>query len=418
MSSDDLIRVGVIGVGRGRSFATGASTSLGMKLVAVCDQWEEKLAEAGEEFGVATYTDYDEFLQHDMDAVILANYFHEHSPFAIKALRAGKHVMSETAANTTLAQGVELCRTVEETGLTYMFAENYPYTVFNQEMRRVYQTGEIGSVTYAEGEYNHPMSPEARLRISPGRKHWRAWIPSTYYCTHALAPLMYITDTMPVRVNALSIACESIENEVAAVGDPGSVILCRMDNGAVFRLFGVILPGHSCWYRVHGQTGAMEITRGGGYFGPGQVRVWHEDWNMPDGVEAERVYDPQWPEHGDLAEKAGHGGGDFWTPFHFAQAIRSGKPPFLDVYRGVAMSSVGIVAWRSALEEGAPLDMPDFRDEANRSAYGADHWSPWPQDAGPDQPPPSIRGLREPHPEGLARGRKIWKEMGYFGEDM
>ncbi|MDP6984730.1 MAG: hypothetical protein QGG05_16770, partial [Candidatus Latescibacteria bacterium] len=94
------------------------------------------------------------------------------------------------------------------------------------------------------------MSPEARLRISPGRKHWRAWIPSTYYCTHALAPLMYITDTMPVRVNALSIACESIENEVAAVGDPGSVILCRMDNGAVFRLFGLILPGHSCWYRV------------------------------------------------------------------------------------------------------------------------------------------------------------------------
>ncbi|MEC8931230.1 MAG: Gfo/Idh/MocA family oxidoreductase [Candidatus Latescibacterota bacterium] len=418
MSSDDLIRVGVIGVGRGRSFATGASTSLGMKLVAVCDQWEEKLTEAGEEFGVATYTDYDEFLQHDMDAVILANYFHEHSPFAIKALRAGKHVMSETAANTTLAQGVELCRTVEETGLTYMFAENYPYTVFNQEMRRVYQTGEIGSVTYAEGEYNHPMSPEARLRISPGRKHWRAWIPSTYYCTHALAPLMYITDTMPVRVNALSIACESIENEVAAVGDPGSVILCRMDNGAVFRLFGLILPGHSCWYRVHGQTGAMEITRGGGYFGPGQVRVWHEDWNMPDGVEAERVYDPQWPEHGDLAEKAGHGGGDFWTPFHFAQAIRSGKPPFLDVYRGVAMSSVGIVAWRSALEEGAPLDMPDFRDEANRSAYEADHWSPWPQDAGPDQPPPSIRGLREPHPEGLVRGRKIWKEMGYSGEDM
>ena len=416
--AQDKIRVGVIGVGRGRSFAGGASDVVGMKLVALCDQWEEKLNEVGEQYGVATYTDYDEFLQHDMDAVVLANYFHEHTPFAIKALRAGKHVMSETAANTTLAEGVALCRTVEETGLTYMFAENYPYTVFNQEMRRVYQTGEIGDVTYAEGEYNHPMAPDARLRIAPGRLHWRNQIPSTYYCTHALAPLMYITDTMPVRVNALSIPCPRIEAEVSSVGDSGSVILCRMDNGAVFRLFGLVLPGHSNWYRVHGDQGAMEITRGGGYYGPGEVRIWHEDWNMPAGGQTERTYKPEWPEHGELAAQAGHGGGDFWTPFHFANAIRSGEPPFLDVYRGVCMSSVGIVAWKSALQEGVPFDMPDFRDESSRRAVEDDHWSPWPADAGDGQPPPSISGFREPHPEGLEHGRRIWQEMGYTGEDL
>lgn len=103
-----------------------------------------------------------------MDAVILANFFHQHAPFAVKALNAGMHVMSETATNTTLAEGVTLCRTVEQTGKTYMLAENYPYTAFNQEMRRLYRTGEIGEVTYAEGEYNHPMSPRDRLRISPG----------------------------------------------------------------------------------------------------------------------------------------------------------------------------------------------------------------------------------------------------------
>jgi len=212
-------------------------------------------------------------------------------------------------------------------------------------------------------------------------------------------------------------SCERVERRGARVSDPGSVILCRMDNGAVFRLFGLILPGHSCWYRVHGDRGAMEITRGQGYFGPGQVRVWHEEWDTPDGVEAERVYEPEWPEHGDLAEKAGHGGGDFWTPFHFANAIRSGEPPFLDVYRGVAMSSVGIVAWKSALEEGVPVALPDFRDEASRSRFEDDHWSPWPDDAGPGQPPPSIRGFRDPNPDGLSRGREVWREMGYSGED-
>jgi predicted dehydrogenase len=167
MMSTQKIRVGVIGVGRGQSFARGADL-VGMELVALCDKWEEKLTEVGQRFGVTTYTDYDRFLEHEMDAVILANYFTDHAPFAIKALRAGKHVMSETAANKTLAEGVALCRAVEESGQIYMFAENYPFTAFNQEMARLYRTGEIGRVLYAEGEYNHPMAPEDILKIRRG----------------------------------------------------------------------------------------------------------------------------------------------------------------------------------------------------------------------------------------------------------
>lgn len=160
------IRVGVIGVGRGSSFASGATDLVGMKLVALCDTWEKRLKEAGKRYDVAAYTR------------------------------------------------------------------------FHMEMRRLYRTGEIGEVTYAEGEYNHPMAPQNRVAISQGRKHWRNWIPSTYYCTHALAPLMMITERMPVKVNGLSMACREIDAETVRVGDPGSVILCRMDNGAVFRIFG------------------------------------------------------------------------------------------------------------------------------------------------------------------------------------
>ena len=104
----DLIRVGVVGVGRGQSFVEGATEAAGMKLVALCDIWEARLHDLAGKHHVAAYTDYETFLEHDMDAVILANYFHEHAPFAIKALKAGKDVMSETASNTTLAEGVAL----------------------------------------------------------------------------------------------------------------------------------------------------------------------------------------------------------------------------------------------------------------------------------------------------------------------
>jgi predicted dehydrogenase len=406
------IRVGVVGVGRGQSFAATAAAA-GMELVALCDIWEERLLEVGRRYGVTTYADYDQFLAHDMDAVILANYFHQHAPFAIKALTAGKHVMSETSANKTLAEGVVLCRAVEQSGKVYMLAENYPYTVFNQELRRLYQAGEIGRVLYAEGEYNHPMAPDDRLRISPGLKHWRSWLPPTYYCTHALAPLMYITEAMPVSVVGLGICAPELDEWTVRVSDPGAVILCRMDNGAVFRIFGLTVPGHSIWYRVHGVAGSIESERGPGYWGTGRVRIVHDEWDRRPGEPVERVYVPDWPAHGNLATKSGHGGGDFWTDYYFAQAIRTGEPPFLDVYRAVAMSSVGILAWKSALSGGQPFSMPDFRDEASRREHEHDGWSPFPEDAGPGQPPPSLRGWVEPAERAIAHAREIWRQIGY-----
>lgn len=409
--SQGTIRVGIIGVGRGMSFAHGCK-HVGMELVALCDQWEERLHAAGEQLGVATYTDYDEFLGHDMDAVILANYFHQHAPFAIKALERGYHVMSETMACKTLGEGVALCEAVERSGRIYMFAENYPFSVANQELRRLYQAGEIGDVRYAEGEYNHPGEEEWRLSISPGFNHWRNWLPPTYYCSHALAPLMCITDTMPVTVNGLAIVEEPTQSpNTVKRADAGDVMLVRMDNGAVFRLWGLTMSSISrVRYELHGERGLIATAEPNHW---AHVRIFHEPWLLREGQQHEVTYAPDWPAHGDLAEAAGHGGGDFWTNFHFANAIRDGQQPYLDVYRGTAMAAVGIQGWRSCLQEGQPMPIPDFRDPTARAAYRDDHWSPFPEDAGPGQPPPSLRGIIPPAPEVAQRARAYWASMGH-----
>ena len=94
MSPKEPIKIGVVGVRRGRAFARGSEAATGLRLVALCDTWEERLEQERRELeargtAVTTYTDYDRFLQHDMDAVVLANHFHEHAPLAIAALRSG-----------------------------------------------------------------------------------------------------------------------------------------------------------------------------------------------------------------------------------------------------------------------------------------------------------------------------------------
>jgi hypothetical protein len=226
---------------------------------------------------------------------------------------------------------------------------------------------------------------------------------------------MYITEAMPISVVGLSICAPELDEWTVRVSDPAAVILCRMNNGAVFRIFGLTAPGHSIWYRVHGVRGSIESERGPGYWGTGRVRIVHEEWDRRPGEPVERVYVPDWPAHADLATKSGHGGGDFWTDYYFAQAIRTSEPPFLDVYRAVAMSTVGVLAWKSALSGGQPFSMPDFRNEASRREHENDHWSPFPEDAGPGQPPPSLRGWVEPSERAIAHAREVWREIGYIG---
>ncbi|MDF2721882.1 MAG: glycosyl hydrolase family protein 2 [Paenibacillus sp.] len=406
---EPVIRLGVLGLSRGRTFAKD-SELLGVKLVAVCDWNEDRLHGFKREHGhVATYTDYDRFLEHDMDAVVVANYFHQHAPVAIKALRAGKHVLSETAACKTIQEGVELCREVEKSGKIYMFAENCNYFKVVLTMREQYRNGVVGDVKYAEGEYVHPVPKETSFQLAPGLDHWRNHLPSTYYCTHTLGPLMYMTDTMPATVNALSItATPELDRTRIKHGDPASVILCRMDNGAVFRLlFGGLAARPHYYFRVHGFKGKLDTI-----YEEELVRIGRNSWELREGEQERESVKAAYPMHESVAQHAGHGGGDFWIVYHFAEAIRSGRQPYLDVYRGVAMSVVGILALKSAHQNGAPFDVPDFKDEAARKRHERDDWSPWPEDRRPGQPWPSVRGELAPTAEALASATKLWEEKG------
>jgi len=222
-----------------------------------------------------------------------------------------------------------------------------------------------------------------------------------------------------VRVNGFAVPLpeDSQRKRLWKRMDAAGVIIAQMDNGAVFKLLQTGLPGHSIFYRLHGEWGLMETGRGPGYWGPGSIRIVHEEWDLKRGQVPEKVYYPQFPAWAKEAVHAGHGGGDYFTNHYFAQAIRSGEQPYLNVYRGVAMSVIGILAWKSVLDNGNSYALPDFTSEASRRAYENDHWRPMDLDD-PQAPPISSRGKeRELLPEHLEEARRIWRKIGYRGED-
>ena len=93
------VRVGVFGAGRGMSMVNELFQRTDACLVAVCDKYVPALdacAKKALEAGVTDieyYTNFEDFIKHDMDAVVLANYANEHAPYAIRAMEAGKHVI-------------------------------------------------------------------------------------------------------------------------------------------------------------------------------------------------------------------------------------------------------------------------------------------------------------------------------------
>lgn len=88
------IKIGVLGAGRGKSMMDYCKFAENAELAAVCDFRKERLEEAEREYGadgsISYYTEFDEFLKHDTDCVVLANYANEHAPYAIKCLEAAK----------------------------------------------------------------------------------------------------------------------------------------------------------------------------------------------------------------------------------------------------------------------------------------------------------------------------------------
>ena len=378
------IKIGVFGVGRGMDIARNFML-LGCDIVAICDSHKERreAAAATLDKSVAIYDNFDEFIEHKMDAVILANYFHEHAPYAIRCFEKNIHVFSECISNGTMAEGVELVRAFEKSNSVYMLAENYPQMIFNREAKRICDGGSLGKILYAEGEYNHPGDPldvAFKKRYNYFEKHWRNYLPRTYYVTHSLGPIMWATGATPKKVTAFSVFAP-IEGDVPTacnVGDRVSVITTQNDDGSVFRFTGCAAFGaHHNAYRVCGANGQIENLRGMG----AQVMLRYNDWTKPTPDTPEvSLYTPKWNDPDEeLIKTSGHGGGDYLTARMFLDCIKENRQPEhpFDIYSATAMSSVAILGHRSVMNGNQPYDIPDFRTEEARAQYENDRETPF-----------------------------------------
>ncbi len=259
------IRLGVLGGYRGRSMIRFGHLMTGqdVELVAVCDKLPEVLERQRKMCGdsVAYYADFNDFIKHDMDAVVLANYATEHAPFAIRCMKAGKHVLSEVLPVQTMKEAVELIECVEETGMTYCYGENYCYMPGPAEMKRLYRAGKIGEFEYGEGEYIHNCEPIWHEITYGDPNHWRNNSFVTYYCTHSLGPIIHATGLRPVKVTGFESKQNKRRLRVGCKSGEYAIEMVELENGGMIRSVHGGLYKDSIWYSMYGSKGRMETYR-------------------------------------------------------------------------------------------------------------------------------------------------------------
>lgn len=426
------VKIGLFGGKRGLLIMEPLYDVEGCEVVAVCDMDRDVLkncqksaSQAG--WTPALYTDFEEFFKHDMDAVILANYATEHTPYAIRFLKSGRHVYSEVPVCLNLAEAVKLIEAVEDSGKIYTVGENYAYMDDMFEMWRRYERGDIGELAYAEGSYMHDWSKDYPASTGGNPNHWRHRAFSTFYCTHSIGPILAITGLRPVQVVGFetNLGCSVARPDMGYRGGGAGIEMVTLENGAILRSVHGGMKREP-WqnylnYTMFGSKGTMESND---YFKHGMM-VYREGDKICTGT-TENYF----PEK-EIAKEAasrwdGHKGADFYPGYFFVRAIQGhedGKRYAIDVYTAVDMSICGILAYRSILNGNIPIRVPDLRKKEERDLYRNDRACTIPELAG-DQLIPARPGGETEVPEevylyvqNLKKNGILQAEKGYEGFD-
>ena len=382
------IRVGVMGAGRGTTMMEQLRHSNDAELVAICDFYRPALEAAGKAFdenglNIKIFDNFEDFLSYDMDAVVLANYADEHAPYAIRCMDRGLHVMTEVLTCTNMKQAVDLIECCERhPDLVYNYAENYCFFNVTQEMRRLYQSGVLGEIVHAEGEYVHDCSS-----IWPGitygqRDHWRNRTPNTFYNTHSLGPIIHVTGLRPVQVIGTQSIILPYLRALGARGGSAAMEIVTLENGAVVKsLHGDIKrEPSSINYEFYGTKGMVETDRLN--FLPREKE--EEGWKVFTYIEGEgcpncqgerKVYVPEFALSDEMDADAGHGGSDYFTTHWFIKSIlgdETAKKEAIGVYEAVDMCIPGILAFKSVNNGNIPIRVPNLRLKEERDLYRND----------------------------------------------
>jgi predicted dehydrogenase len=372
------LRVGILGLRRGRIHVKNYAYLDDVEVIGCADRYEHLRENMREVVPEATMVEeYDELLAMEPDAVVVSTNGRCQAEHAIRALKAGCHVISEVPGAFTVEEAHGIVAAAQVSSKQYMLAENSSFWDFVRYFRKWVMEGRIGEVCYCEGEYIHYLpntlvTPE-NDRITPRKAReegltdlppsWRADQPPIQYLTHELGPLLEVLDDRVV-----SVVCQEGPwwQQQAPLRADAQTALFKTAAGRMIKItvsLNTQRPDpHN--YRLMGTEGTAEWYRHERF-----ARLNDETMGVHDGW---KVYDIGLAAPSDDTS-TGHAGADLKTAHYFTRALLEDQPVPIDVYRMCDYTLPGILAARSAELGGQPITVPDVRSAPRGSTEFWNH---------------------------------------------
>jgi predicted dehydrogenase len=288
-------RIGIVGIGWWATFnhIPVLQASEAAHVAALCDLDPERLAVAGERFGItARFTDLSQMLATErLDGLVVATPHVAHREPAIAGLEAGCHVLVEKPMATTAADGYAIAAAAQKAQREVLVPTGLNFEDYTLEARRWVVEGRIGEVRHIVCQMGsplhdlfagEPMAETAQHLFRPPPSTWadpaRAGGYAWGQMSHSLAWMIYVTGlTLDSIYCATSLSKSGVDFYDAATA--------RATNGATVAISGAAtVPKHKGMHtdiRIYGTEGVV-------VFDNERMRV--ELWRM-DGADAAAIVD-------------------------------------------------------------------------------------------------------------------------------
>ena len=219
---------------------------------------------------------------------------------------------------------------------------------------------------FFQDDDGHFYRPDQAARTPGAKPTWRCLQPPIVYLPHELSPMLYVLDDRVVEVVGMANKTPSYLYKDLNYPDT-QVALMRTETDIVMRMaVGFSTPdmpradGGCHWRHIKGTEGILESPRA-----PGQdYLLWVQNWQLKEPLHIPwthaRTDGPR------EASQSGHGGTDYFTFAHFADAVLYGEPLVFDVYKAAETAAPAILAATSMEQGSKPLKVPDFRPGPHR----------------------------------------------------
>ena len=367
--SEKKVRVGIAGEGFcdfGSAFAYQDHPNV--EVVACAELLPEKRKLLQERVKAKkAYASCEEMIKHagedKLEAVYIATDARSHIQLAIMALEHGLNVVTAVPAflgKDQLEYVPKLMDAVKRSGKVYMMNETTAFRPECYAMRKLYEDGKFGAITYCEGEYFHagendPDAAKAKPHDYFSYKAWRWGMPPQYYPTHSNGFYTCVTHKRFTEVMCTGVPSLKFPNRPEGKNEYGNpygseYAMYKCEDGSAARM--LVAHDTPSYYaemgRIWGQKGCYVPEKGG-------YRGWFEEEVKKN---ATRYLKPRLAPC--IKDLGGHGGSHAYLTDDFIRGILvKGHTVCVDAKTALDTTIAGVYAHLSAMKGGETLKIPE-----------------------------------------------------------